>query len=86
MKYLDMKYSKTLFFSFLPMVIGSSKAWADLPLPMGNNFSSCFDAMAEAEIITSDFLLTSDSILFVGFLLWIAYILFFFPKNTLKQL
>lgn len=82
-----MQYSKTIFFAFPLMVIGSSKTHAfktttDLFFPMDDSPSSSFSTITEMQT----FLLTSDSILFVGFLLWIAYIIFFFPKDTLKQL
>ena len=82
MQYQNTKCFKTIFFTFIPMVIGSSKAWADLPLPMVNSPSSCFETMTEMR----EFLVTSDSIVLLGFLLWAAYIMFFFPKGTLKKL
>jgi hypothetical protein len=61
------------------MVIGSGKAAADLPLSM---------ALGEGIPMTEtqEFLLTGDCIVFFGFLLWIAYIVFCMPKNTFKKL
>lgn len=79
-----MQCIKNIFFAFPLMVIGSFKACAfkatvELPLPMvtGDNGS-----ITE----TREFLLTGDTILLIGFILWIAYIAFCFPKNTLKKL
>lgn len=77
-----MQNLRYIFFVFLPMVIGSFKANADLPLPMTNSDNSCFNTMTDVR----EFLLTGDSILLIGFLLWIAYIVFCFPKDTLKKL
>lgn len=74
-----MRHIKAFFFAFPLTVIGSSKAWADLPLPM---------AMSEGIPLTEtqDFLLTGDTILLICFVLWIAYIVFCFPKHTFKKL
>lgn len=81
-----MQALKSIFFLFFLMVIGSFKAnsfkeTADLPLPMANGENSWLNTLTERE-----FLLTSDSIMLVGFLLWVAYIVFCMPKNTLKKM
>jgi hypothetical protein len=70
---------KYIFFIFFPMVIGSSKANANLSLLMVNGDNGSITEMQE-------YLLTGDSILLIGFLLWIAYIVFCMPKNTFKKL
>ena len=80
----NFKYLKTIFFAFPLMVIGSGKAWAGLPLPMAMSDCNLFEALPITE--TREFLLTGDSIMLIGFLLWIAYIVFFFPKETFKKL
>lgn len=87
-----MTYFKIFFSALFLMVICSSNVWADLPLPMsgfgktciGNNFlgNNLFNGMTE----TQEALLTGDFIVFFGFLLWIAYIVFCMPKNTFKKL
>jgi len=59
------------------MVIGSFKAWAGLPMAMSEGIP-----LTE----TREFLLTGDGILLIGFLLWIAYIVFFIPRDTFKGL
>lgn len=75
-----MTYFKHIFFVIIPMVIGSFKASASLPLPMASSENGCLNALTERE-----FMLTSDSIMLIGFLLWVAYIVFCFPKNTLNK-
>jgi hypothetical protein len=75
--YLDMIYFKAIFFAFPLMGIGSFKVHADLPMAPGEGLS-----ITE----TREFLLTGDLILLIGFVLWIAYIVFCFPKGTLKKL
>ena len=74
-----MQNLKTIFFAFVPMVIGSFKAKADLPLSK---------ITADNSLITEtrEILLTGDSILLIGFVLWIAYIVFCSSKDTLKKL
>lgn len=73
-----MQHFKTLCLTFPLMVICSSKAWADLSIPMvsGDN-----GLITDSQV----FLLTGDSILLIGFLFWIAYIVFCPPKHTLKK-
>ena len=77
-----MKNLKSIFFFMFLMVIGSFKATADLPLPMANGENSCLNTLTE----TREFLAIGDSILLIGFLLWVAYIIFCFPKNTFKKM
>jgi uncharacterized membrane protein len=74
-----MQYLKTIFFALFSMVICSFKAHAALSLSM---------VTGDTNLITEtrEFLLTGDTILLVGFALWIAYIVFLFPKHTLKKL
>ena len=81
MQYLDMRTLKSIFFLFPLMVIGSFKVRADLPLPMANGENSWLTTLTDREI-----LLTSDSLLLIGFLLWVAYIVFCMPKNTFKKM
>lgn len=66
---------KSLMLISLFMVTGSFKANADLPLPMVGGMTE-----------TQEFLLTGDTFLLVGFSLWIAYIVFGFPKANLRKL
>ncbi len=82
--YLDMIYLKTTFFALPLMVIGSSRAWAfkattDLPLSIAYG-----DAYLTSE--TREFVLRGDTILLIGFLLWIAYVVFFVSKDPFKKL
>lgn len=77
-----MKYIKILFSVFLSTLICSFKASAALPLPMVNIDNSFLNAMTE----TRAFLLRGDGILLIFFILWIAYIVFCFPKDTPKKL
>jgi hypothetical protein len=93
MTHLDMRALKYFFFVLISLVmtslvmvslvmgsfvISSSNAWADLALPMAAGNSASITEI-------QDVLLTGDSILLIGFVLWIAYIVFCFPKDTLKQ-
>lgn len=73
-----MKNIKYISLVSLPMVIGSFKAKADVPLQFANLENNFLNAITE----TQKYLLTGDGILLMGFLLWIAYILFCFPKHT----
>lgn len=87
MTYLGMKYFKTFFSVLFSMVICSSGVWADSPLTLSGFDTNCirnnlFNAMTE----TQEALLTGDCIVFIGFLLWIAYIVFCMPTNTFKKL
>jgi hypothetical protein len=77
-----MKYIKIPFFAFLPTVMGSFEAKANLSLPILSLENNFLNAMTE----TREFLLTGDSILLIGFLLWVGYIVFCFPKDTFKKL
>lgn len=79
-----MRYLKHAFFLIFSMGIIPSKAWAGLLLPMaiGNgNFLKISHIIGKAEA----FLCTGKGILLIGFLLWIGYVVFLFPKDTLKQ-
>ena len=67
---------------FLTIVIGSFKVKADIPLPIESLESNCMNAIKAAQ----KYLLTGDGVLLMGFLLWIAYIVFCFPKDTLRKL
>lgn len=78
MKKFDMRYLKHAFFLILSMGIIPSKAWAGLSLPM----PTVRDFL---QLETREFILTGDGILLIGFVLWVAYIVFLFPKDTLKQ-
>ena len=80
-----MQALKFIFFLFPLMVIGSSKVSADLPLPMANGENSWLSTLTERDPLRGEILLTGDSILFGFFILWIAYIVFCFPKHTLKK-
>lgn len=73
-----MQALKIIFFLFPLMVIGSFKAHAALPLPMARGESI---SMTD----TQEFLAIGDGILLVGFVLWIAYIIFCMPSHTLKR-
>lgn len=73
-----MKNIKYISLVSLPMVIGSFKTKADVPLQFANLENNFLNAITE----TQKYLLTGDGILLMGFLLWIAYILFCFPKHT----
>lgn len=78
MNKLDMIYLKHAFFLIVAMGIISSKAWAGLllPMPTVREFSA---------LETREFLLTGDGILLIGFVLWVAYCVFCFPKDTFKK-
>lgn len=82
MKYLDMRTLKYFFFFLFVVLISSLKVWADLPLPMSNGDIGCVSKLTEMQEV----LLTGDSILLTGFVVWIAYIVFCFPRDTLKKL
>ncbi|MBA3814168.1 MAG: hypothetical protein H0X26_06730 [Alphaproteobacteria bacterium] len=82
--YFNMAYLKTIFFALPLMVIGTSRAWAvkettDLALSV---------AYGDAYLTTDarEFVLGGDTILLIGFLLWIVYVVFSFPNKTFKKL
>lgn len=77
-------YLKYIAFVLFPLVIGSSRATADLPLPMASGNASFFENLPITE--ARELFPTGDSILWFSFLLWIAYIIFCFPKDTFKKL
>lgn len=88
-----MKNLKYFFSAFVLVMIGSCKANTfkendDLPTFIKSSIDNLLETILKIMPMeeTRASLITGDGILLLLFTLWVAYIVFFFPKNTLKKM